>query len=96
MKQKITWNSIEIVIDFNPNYSKAFKDIYGHQLAHVQIYANQPLPITETGYRSHFISASEIEQCGGVVAFVVDALDQAAKSPSWKRFHADQAQLSLF
>ncbi len=67
MRQRIKWNSIDIVIDYNPPYSKAFKDIYGQELAHIQIYANEPLPKTETGYRSHFISAAELKQSGCLV-----------------------------
>jgi hypothetical protein len=53
-------------------------------------------PITETGYRSHFLSPDEIEAVGGVFAYVVDALDEAAKRKEWKARQAAQRQLSLF
>ncbi|WP_375207526.1 hypothetical protein [Hyphococcus sp.] len=56
-----------------------------------------PLPITETGYRSHFfgpmkpsLTASEIK------TLVCEWLDHEAKSSDWQKYEAEHKQLSLF
>lgn len=63
---------------------------------HLEIRSIKPerakLPITETGYRSHFLPGWELEEQGGAVAFVTAWLDYEAEAVSWK---APQ-QMSLF
>lgn len=54
------------------------------------------LPITETGYRSHFLSKGVVEAAGGPTACVTAWLDEAAKSKAWQRHEAESRQLSLF
>ena len=58
--------------------------------------ARVPLPVTETGYRSHFTSPEEIAEAGGPVPFIRAALDDAAKDPAWKAHEAAARQYSLF
>ncbi len=48
------------------------------------------------GSRSHFLSPDEIQAAGGAVAYVIEALDEAAKRKEWKARHVAQRQLSLF
>ena len=51
-----------------------------HHRAHLEIqsgYLHQSLPMTETGYRSQLLPASEIEHGGGVIAYVTRWLDAA-------------------
>lgn len=55
-----------------------------------------PLPVTETGYRSHFISALELINAGGPVAFVRAWLDQMAMSKEWRAKATVRAQGDLF
>lgn len=95
---KITWQGINIDISYDPDYSKAFREVYGQPMAHVEIRAKgrKRLPFTETGYRSHFIHASSIEEHGGPETFVFKWLDHAAQSKDWKRHVEDSKQLSLF
>uniref|UniRef100_UPI003C7661F7 hypothetical protein n=2 Tax=cellular organisms TaxID=131567 RepID=UPI003C7661F7 len=51
-----------------------------------------PLPITATGYRSHFHTPGTIEAHGGdVVAQVIAWLDEEAGKPAW-RVYADRAR----
>lgn len=50
-----------------------------------------PLPVTETGYRSHFMAKSTVADHGGAVAFAVAWLDHEAARTGW---HG--AQLTLF
>jgi uncharacterized membrane-anchored protein len=42
-----------------------------------------PLPITDTGYRSHFLLAGIVEEAGGPAAYVRCWLDEAARHPRW-------------
>ncbi|WP_428409082.1 hypothetical protein [Hyphococcus sp.] len=56
-----------------------------------------PLPITETGYRSHFFGPMEpaltIEE---LHEYVHAWLDEAARDPKWKAAEDKRRQLSLF
>ncbi|MGX5774989.1 hypothetical protein ACWKW0_09380 [Methylorubrum zatmanii] len=51
-----------------------------------------PLPITETGYRSHFLHGSELKEHGGALPFVLAWLEHAARTQAWQT----SRQLSLF
>lgn len=80
-----TWRGIALHITFTP-------DAYG--LAdHIEIRTEgrQPIPVTETGYRSHFMQPGTVEASGGAVALVIEWLDAEAKRTNWCG-----AQLSLF
>lgn len=55
-----------------------------------------PLPITETGYRSHFMPALDLINAGGPVTFVTAWIEQEAKSSAWSKAAAARAQGDLF
>lgn len=55
-----------------------------------------PLPITETGYRSHFMPALELINAGGPVTFVTAWIEQEAKGKAWTKTTAAKAQGDLF
>lgn len=55
-----------------------------------------PLPITETGYRSHFIAALDLINAGGPVTFVTAWIEQEAKSNAWTKAAVVKAQGDLF
>lgn len=55
-----------------------------------------PLPITDTGYRSHFVKPLDLVNDGGPVAFVTAWLDREAKSPAWRKAQTQRAQGDLF
>lgn len=84
-QHKITWRGIALTITFTPDWLGV--------TAHLEIETEGriPLPVTETGYRSHFMPVGSIEAYGGPVAFVTDWLDSEAKRIGW-----GGAQLSLF
>ena len=87
------WRGIEIEAIYTPLQWKT--------IAHLEIRSikpeRAPLPITETGYRSHFHQPGTIEGLGGdVVAQVVAWLDEEAASPEWKRQVEAARQFSLF
>ena len=58
--------------------------------------AKAPLPITGTGYRSHFTAPGVIAEAGGPVEFVVAWLDAEARTPAWRKHIAATMQPSLF
>lgn len=81
----ITWRGVQIEITFTP-------EAFG-MVDHIELRteAETPLPVTETGYRSHFTHKGMVTEYGGAVAFVTAWLDQEAKRTGWRG-----AQLSLF
>lgn len=81
----ITWRSVEIEITYTP-------DKFG-MVDHIELRTENkaPLPVTETGYRSHFMNKEAVAHYGGAVAFVKAWLDHQAERTNWSN-----AQLSLF
>jgi hypothetical protein len=55
-----------------------------------------PLPITETGYRSHFMAPLDLINAGGPVAFVAAWIEQEAKGKAWSKAVTVKAQGDLF
>jgi hypothetical protein len=86
----LDWEGIALSINYAPSWCS--------MTAHLEVRSadKRPLPITETGYRSHFTSAELIEAEGGPVAFARAWLDHAAQLPAWKEANAKWQQLSLF
>ena len=96
---QLDWHGIRIEVRYCPSWSKAYEAVYGEGMAHLAIEAldppRSPLPMTETGYRSHFTPAQVIEGEGGPEAFVKGWLDEAAQSPKWKEQEAASRQMTL-
>ncbi len=65
--------------------------------AHLQIRTRhcRPLPITETGYRSHFTSPADVAELGGPVAYVEAWLDTMAQTKAWRRTAQGGYQMTL-
>ena len=93
---KYHWQGIDIQISFIPDYSKGFREIMGISQSHIEVKANQPVPITETGYRSLFLTLPEVEKEGGAEKLVQNWINEAAKSNEWKEYIRSKMQLSLF
>lgn len=55
-----------------------------------------PLPITETGYRSHFMPALELMNAGGPVTFVTAWIEHEAKGKAWSNAATGKQQGDLF
>ena len=98
--RRLQWDGITIEVRYDPDWSPAYRDIYGYPLAHLEIEAVIPakaaLPMTETGYLSHFGAPADVDAEGGPVAFVRAWLDHEAQSPAWKAAQAERRQLALF
>lgn len=94
---RTVWRGIEIEIRWCPEYM-----IYDDatRVAHLEVESispkRAPLPITETGYRSHFTPASAVEIYATPEAFVDAWLDDASRSREWQTLEHSTKQLSLF
>jgi len=84
-QHNITWRGIALCITFTP-------EKFG-MVDHIELSSERktPLPVTETGYRSHFVPAGTVADHGGAVAFVTAWLEHEAARTGWSG-----AQLSLF
>lgn len=90
----IAWRGIRIEIRYEARW------LGGDVAAHLEVGVCAPegaaIPITETGYRSHFANPGDIEDAGGPVAFVTAWLDEAAQSKGWKEKEEASRQYALF
>lgn len=93
----IEWRGITIEISYEPDWLGTERD---PPTAHLQITAIRPertaLPMTDTGYRSHFTSPEFVAEKGGPEAFVLFWLELDARDEHWKKIEERQRQLSLF
>jgi len=85
---RFMWQGIEIEVTYTP--------LKWGMTAHLEICSvvpeRAPLPITETGYRSHFHPLGTVEANGGdVIAQVAAWLDEVAARPAW-RAHIDASR----
>ena len=93
----IEWDGVTIAITYDPKWLEIDGPL---QSAHIELRVSHPsgakLPVTDTGYRSHFCSKADIEAAGGPEPFVKLWLDEEAKRPEWKRVEEKERQLDLF
>ncbi|ARE41340.1 hypothetical protein RGUI_3199 [Rhodovulum sp. P5] len=84
-QHSITWRGISIEITFTP-------EKFG-MADHIELTTAErvALPVTETGYRSHFLPVGIITEHGGAVAYVTAWLEHEAERTGWTG-----VQLSLF
>ena len=95
---RASWRGIKLEIRHCPCWFSMPEDDFVTQHIEVRSQGKRLLPITDTGYRSHFMNGLEalIEFDNDPVAFVLWWLDEAAKDPSWQRKAEDDRQGSLF
>lgn len=90
---RFKWEGIEIEATYDP--------VRWGVIAHLEIESinppRAPLPITETGYKSHFHPCGTVEANGGdVVAQIIAWLDEEAVKPEWRRYVQASRQGELF
>jgi len=92
-RDPVSGNSVRIRITHSRDYLDMGQD-------HIEVQslapAKSPLPITETGYRSHFLSPLELINAGGPVTFVTAWLDTEAKGKAWSKAVNAKLQGDLF
>ena len=76
------------------------RDYLGSGQDHIEVESVVPkktsLPISETGYRSHFLPPLELTNEGGPVTFVTGWLDREAKGKEWQKRQSARSQGDLF
>lgn len=91
--ETIRWQNMAIRIRHVSGWS-------GTEMDHVEIQTiepeSAPLPITDTGYRSHFMHGEDLAAHGGPIAFVLAWLEYEAKTEKWRKHVEASKQLSLF
>lgn len=84
----LIWEGIEIALSHH-------KLLYGCIFDHIELSAKERLPVTETGYRWHFIHPDELALWDSPEAFVLDWLNDAARHPDWQDYRQQSRQLTL-
>ena len=97
----ITWQGIDIQITVEiPDYLKITEEFDGYKTFHIEVETisplKTPLPITETGYKSIFIPEPELSEYGGVVEYILDNINNEARSTEWKEKCERARQYALF
>lgn len=92
-KYRFTWNGIEIELVYEP--------LKWNVIAHLEVFSinpeRAPLPITETGYLSHFHQPEEVgENEGTLIEQVTVWLDERVKTKHWKAYIEQSRQGNLF
>ena len=76
------------------------RDYLGQGQDHVQTESIKPkraaLPITATGYLSHFISGLELMNAGGPVSLITSWIEREASTKKWRATAIAKAQGDLF
>ena len=90
---KLVWRDIVCRIRHTPDYlSRGWN--------HIEIMAvkpkGAPLPIIETGYRSHLLGHDELQRAGGPVRFFLDWIEREAASKQWSKAEFKWRQGDLF
>lgn len=91
--EKFTWCGVEMSATHSPNYISAG---WSHIELRVVKPKGRPVPITDTGYLSHFLDEADLKVAGGAVAFFRAWLDREADSKAYKAALAKWHQLDLF
>ncbi|EBA04692.1 hypothetical protein RB2150_11421 [Rhodobacteraceae bacterium HTCC2150] len=88
---QLDWRGVTICIVFR-------KRRWNSDFDHLEITTmnDAQIPITETGYRSHFSPDGIVEEYGGPEAYVLAWLDHKADSEAWKKREESSRQMSLF
>jgi hypothetical protein len=94
----LQWEGLSIEVLYCPSWAESYCVTYGYPLAHLQIKAanREKLSISDTGHKSHFERADNIEAEGGPAAYVLAWLNHAAQSRQWKEAQEEARQLSFF
>lgn len=91
--QKLVWRHVTCRIRHTPNY-------LSQGWSHIEIIVltpkGAPIPITDTGYRSHFLDEDQLAAAGGPAKFFLDWLEREATTKAWARMEARWRQLELF
>lgn len=86
---ELVWQERTVAVSFKTNWLQT-----GH--CHIELRSADRLPVTETGYRSQFVSDPTLTHAADIAAYVNHWLDEAADNIVWRRYLEDSRQLNLF
>ncbi|MEA3043132.1 MAG: hypothetical protein QOH47_970 [Sphingomonadales bacterium] len=92
IRRKLVWRGVLIAIQYAPEgcgFSARLE-------LRVTAPEGVPIPVTESGYRSHHVYPFQVKSVGGPVAYVRKWLDQEARSLAYRRALDRWRQLDLF
>ena len=88
-QSRMTWDGVgEIRIQYTKSWGTSHEELYGVALDHIELQVLSPdsvLPVTKTGYRSHFVTRNLIDERGGYVGYVQMWLDTVAEEKGWRK-----------
>jgi hypothetical protein len=82
----LVWSERQIMVSFQQNWLNS-------RHWHIELRCDEPLPVTTTGYRSHFVPDAAFADQGEIVEFVQSWLDTAASRKPWQTYLAESRQL---
>ena len=85
----VVWCDLEIAVSYQADWLSSGQ-------WHIELRCAARLPVTQPGYRSHFVQTDAIADAEDVPTFVMAWLDVAAQDPTWLRHLEDSKQLKLF
>lgn len=90
---RFQWREFRLRIRHTPDYlSKG----WSHLELHLVAPKGAPLPITATGYLSHFLGEDQLNAAGGPIAFFRAWLEREAKTKKWSKAEFRWRQGDLF
>ena len=92
-RHRLDWQGEHVTVTYEANWLDM--GLTAHLTVQAEREGPGVLPITDTGYRSHFTPVEAIDAAGGPVAFVLAWLDHAAKELAWQQLKDQQRQTSL-
>ena len=88
-----TWQHVTFRVRHTPDYILKGTD-------HIELIViapkREPLPITGTGYLSHFVIDSRVPNAKAGLAFFLEWINQEAKTKRWQKLDCKRRQLDLF
>ena len=89
-----SWQHVTFRVRHTPDYILKGAD---HNELIVIAPKREPLPITETGYLSHFTTDSkQVPDAKAGLAFFLEWISQEAKTRRWQKLDCKRRQLDLF
>ena len=84
----LVWNEITILVSYEPDWlgrsSEGLSSPYSFLELQVLHPAGAPIPLSENGYWSEFLSPGEAEACGGPLTVAAGLLDEMSEHQSWR------------
>jgi hypothetical protein len=88
---QMVWEGVQVEITYR---KRRWKSDFDH--IELRVEDGRIIPVTETGFRSHFLPAGIVDEYGGPDGFVRAWLDHEAENADWKKREEAARQMSFF